>query len=134
MRERILVMTCDPTREELYELALKLKGFVTRTLPSRGGMAKSLDCWEPQEGMIEDVLNFCPRIIVCDLGTYTDLGAVLRFLTNLREAAGKNEYPMYLFTLPSDFYPSGYEFLIDAWLPSPVNFDEFFKTIEELLA
>ena len=127
-------MTCEPSQVELYELALKPKGFVTRTVSRRGRMGPSGDWWTPQEGMIENILDFGPRIIICDLGTYTDLGAVLQFLIDLRKAAGKDKPSKYLFTFPSDFYPHGYEFLVDAWLLSPVDFSEFFKTIEELLA
>ena len=67
MRERILIMTCEPSQVELYELALKPKGFVTRTVSRRGRMGPSGDWWTPQEGMIENILDFGPRIIICDL-------------------------------------------------------------------
>ena len=133
MNEKILIMTNIAERKELYEFVLKSKGYVTKVLEDKSHIRKHLE-WKYTEEMVKDVLKFYPRLIICDLGAYMAVSTeVLEFLLKIRDACDQDPYPLNLVILPRDYFPDKFEFLIDEFLPSPIDVKLFLDTVGKLL-
>jgi len=60
--------------------------------------------WQYTRDMIEDVVNFRPHLIVCDISTYRSCASedqALEFLMKIREAFEWNNYPLNLVAIPN---------------------------------
>jgi hypothetical protein len=134
MKEKILIIACLPERQELYEFILKQEGYATKVLEGKDNTPK-LPKWNYTEQMVEVILDFSPKLIVSDLGACMAFATeVLEFLLKIRNSYGKREHPLNLVVLPRDYFPFGYEFLIDGFLPSPIDVEPFLDTIKELFS
>ena len=142
MKEKIFIMIADSDLEETYEHILKCEGYVTKNLGNRGYIVHHQvnennfpRAWQYTQKMIEDVVNFHPHIIVCDISTYTTSGdKVLEFLQKIRKAFSKNEYPLNLVAIPSYWGTlRGVSDFTDEIIISPIDPNNLLKTIKNLL-
>src|SRR3990172_5678976 len=99
MKEKVLIMARDPDKQELLERLLEYRGYVTTVLKEESCTFRKVEEKYTKE-LIQDILNFHPQLIVCDIGTYMasiwDTREVFEFLRQVRKAYGEDKPPLNL--------------------------------------